>query len=299
MTDYGTQLWAGIDYYHSVNSGHFSLSYLGSYVHYHEHESENKWINTINLNYIYQLWGRLYGKTGSHGFVKLWQHLDRGYFDITGQQTIGFKGTRYTPQFIFTYRKTQFRYFDFSNHRQLNLQFDQQFKVSPQLTINMQTTYQNSYFPRSIQYFPELSQYETQPRRDETIRLQLGGEYSAKIILGSHLEWQRNHSDYAYLEHQALRLRSYASWRIARLTMHTILLLQYKRYDQDPDQITLPYFPDPEQNRQNQLYVGLEYPLLQQLSLTTKTAYMRNETAYVGQYFDKWLIGIGLKYRGK
>ena len=38
-------------------------------------------------------------------------------------------------------------------------------------------------------------------------------------------------------------------------------------------------------------------PVIGKLSMTGKLAFMRNETRYIGIYYDKWFLYTGIQYR--
>ena len=146
----------------------------------------------------------------------------------------------------------------------------------------------------------QVEQYAQNPtlQKDQLVQGKIGIEFHDQCIFGLSLHLLHLHSNSSYAGYFGYSLNCYGTQRFGKTVVQLIAQLYFKHYSQELLSHLIAYFPDPEQNIQNQLLIGWERPMCRErLSLTGKAAYMRNESRYSGIYYEKWLITLGLQYR--
>jgi hypothetical protein len=135
-------------------------------------------------------------------------------------------------------------------------------------------------------------------QRDSYVFGQIGFERRRRALHGLRLRLVEVTSNNQFSEYLGASLNYYLSGKIGPCYYQIVADVFLKKYRADLRQYFLYYNPDPEQNVQNQLLFGWEWPFWKNLALTGRAAFMRNETHYCGLYYDKWFGSLGLIYRG-
>ena len=89
----------------------------------------------------------------------------------------------------------------------------------------------------------------------------------------------------------------YLSAGFKKFYYQIILRWNLKKYKNiiNTNQFNLIY-PDPEANTNNQIYLGFDRELTRKMSITGKAIFFASEYKYQADFYEKFLIGVGLKY---
>lgn len=159
------------------------------------------------------------------------------------------------------------------------------------------------YNDLSINLLYELKFYNyqnifiTKQRFDNSNLVNLGFEYNKGLIFGCNFQYKYSHSNYAFLINNSFSILPYLSAEFMDFYYQIIVKWNYKSYKNsiNTDQISL-ISPDPEANTNNQIFFGFDREVWSKFTVTGKIIFFASEYKYQADLYEKFLVGIGLKY---
>ncbi|MFA4837933.1 MAG: hypothetical protein WC703_00475 [Candidatus Neomarinimicrobiota bacterium] len=296
--DNAGQFWGGILINQTNDRSSRRISLIGNYSAYFQNPEENKLITTGNWQYYLALSPKLFFKSQANLLTKWWQNASNAYSDVDLSANIGARFGKSVAQVGAYYQNNWFRFAQRFNSTQIGVVGELQFQPAEAWTLSGKSSILKIDYPnRQVYHDPDTSSVTYNLQRDIVLFGQIGFEHRKKWIAGGSLRFSYLGSNSRYSSFANASVQIYATRKIRRLLLQMIAEFQLKRYLDDPSERAIYYNPDPEQNVQNQIFVGWENELIGGLSLTGKFAFFRNETQYSGIYYNKWFASVGLQYR--
>ena len=298
VLDNNGQFWSSFNIKKSKGKNLFSVEWLGNLAVYAKNKNESKVSSTINLRYHYKFSPSLTFSSYINLFNKRWEREKSGYSNYSGVGIIGYNIGSLTSTVGLCYGKMSYPSFNKFNFTQngIILEFLRRFKSRSSLNLKM--SYIDVNYPyREVFHEESENESDIPLQRDRILSVQIGGEYKKRMIAGGNCNIFYTKSNSCYSSFRGVSLRFYATRQIFNTIIQAIADIQVKKYTDEPTDSLIYFNPDPEQNLQNQLFIGWEKPVIGALSVTGKIAFMRNETRYSGIYYDKWFFSAGIQYR--
>jgi len=298
IDDNAGQFWCGILANQSTDRSNRRISLIGNYSAYFKNPEENKLITTGNWLYYLALSPKIFFKSQANLLTKWWQNAPNAYSDVDFSANVGTRFGKSVTQIGIYYRNDWFRYAQRFNSTQIGIVSELQFQPAKTWTLSSKSSILKIDYPnRQVYHEPDTSSRIHKLQQDVVLFGQIGFEHRKIWIAGGSLQFSYLNSNSQYSSFANASIRVYATRKIRRLLLQAIAEFQLKRYLDDPSEKAIYYNPDPEQNVQNQIFLGWENELSGGLSLTGKFAFFRNETQYSGIYYNKWFASVGLQYR--
>ena len=283
------QIWLSLNRKIQSGSNLSKIFWTANYSHYHNLREENKFFTNINLFDLRPFSNSIFLSSSGNFFWKYWNNIYHGYYNVNLTENIGIKTGRFTSQVGYIYKAANFIEYDnfdnFSNGLNLSIFYN----LDRHKSFHCKLLFYKSKFPRSY--------YDNKLRSDNTTSLKIGGEYKKKVIAGINLSLSLQNSNIDYFEFFNTSLHCYGSLKISKLYVQLILYYQLKKYLNNFHNGDIVYNPDPEQNIQNQIFLGLEYPVTKAFSINSKAAFIKSETSHITQYYTKQIFVLGVQYK--
>jgi len=264
----------------------------------YDYRSENKASLGIIVRSNYNFNRRFFINSTFNTFQKWWLREDYHYNNSEWRTGLGWNLKKITPLLTFIFLKNTYQQIRNLNNNQIGTSAEIQFRINPNLTISGYSGYILIEYPTRRIFSASSSQPDSLPlQKDQLVFLQIGIESRHRNLSGLRLKIMNVNSNNEFSEYSGASLNYYLSGKIGRGYYQVIADILLKKYQSDLSQYFLYYNPDPEQNIQNQLLLGWEWPLWEHLALTGRAAVMRNETCYSGLYYNKWFFSGGLLFR--
>ena len=292
------QLWGGIKYQNKYDQHFIALRSKTNYSLYIDHSQENKFVEVLDINHLYRL-NNILLNTSINGFFKKWTGLNRGYNDLGLTESVIWKSRPIGVQFSTSVNSMKYRNYKLFNNDNFLLALRFNFRSHQDYLYFLSFSEQYAIFPESEFYIDSLNIYQDKKRYDNNFIIRSGIEYSKRFIMGSTITYCYNQSNYDYFNNHCLNLKFYGSWKIKDLLLQLIMQTQFKKYNNPPTNENVIYDPDPEQNQENKIMLGLEIPFDEKISLTSKLAWYHNESTFISQYYDKIMATLGFQYNFK
>lgn len=290
------QLWLGLKYHKKFNKNIFNLRSKTNYSIFNDHSDENKVVQILRSNYIYQISSGLLLATQFNGFAKSWNRVDRGYGDFGLSESFIWNRGRTRTCLSLAGNMTKYRQYEHFNNSNYLLALRFNFQMDQDYGLYLSLSNRAVFFPKSRYYVDSLHIYTEKERYDNSRTLKAGLEYSRGYILGVNFIYQYCNSNFNYFSNHNFTLSIYGSWKFDPILMQLIIHSRIKKYFDPPANESIVYHPDPEQNQQNKIMLGLEYPFNNDFSLTSKFAWYHNESTFISQYYDKIVMTVGVQY---
>ena len=292
---FGNYFWFGMSHNFRLKRQNLQLKMLSNLAYYNLYDSENKSVNLLTLQYNYSLFKSLSLQTFAEVFNKQWYRSTGGYSNRLMSLGINYSskttsigvGGDYRYNYFPSYEQFTSDYSGFYlqvNHRPSD-------RTMTSLKISSHSV---RYSDRLIFDIDSPDSSGTDLQKDRLLTIQMGFETHQKTIIGAYFRYIVNSSNSSAASFQAASCRLLVSQKILGFYTQMIVDLKLKKYTNDLDRLRIFANPDPEQNIQNQLMLGWDRPLNDHLSLQGKFAYIKTETTFSNQFYDKWFVSIGM-----
>jgi len=294
----GNQLWFGLSHNYLSKRHDLRLKLVSNLAYYTGHPVESKAINMLTIRYNYNLFKRLSFQSAIDIFNKQWYQANNGYTSSLISSGINYSANKTKTLLGGEYQYNRFPAFNHFTSDYSGLFLQVSHCHSDKQIVSLKTTW------HSVRYSDRLITFAGYPgstglnlQKDKLFTLQIGAEIHRKNIYGAYFRYIVNSSNNPTASFHAASCRLFASRKVLGVYTQLIIELQLKEYSENPKQLLIFTNPDPEQNVQNQLLLGWDKPLNPHFSLQGKMAYIKNETVYSNQFYDKWFVSIGIKYQ--
>lgn len=291
-------IWFGFSHKRQSQRQQLYINLMSNLALYNEHQTENKAINMLVLSHNYNLSNRITFQSDIRIFNKQWYNDDRGYTSSLFSSSIGSSHSKFKALAGFEYQYNDFQSLPIFISDQTGLFLQFYHNSSSKKTASARISYHTIRYSERIIYRPSSVDSLNLPlQKDNMLFIQLGREFRKKALGGIYLRYMILHSNSDFSSFQSASIRFFNTLRIAGFYVQFIAEYQFKQYSEENAKLFTFSNPDPEQNIQNQLLAGWERPITKNLSLQGKVAYIKNETVYSNQYYNKWFVSAGLQYR--
>jgi len=299
VLDNNGQFWCGLNYTKNKSNNFLLIDWIGNFSAYQKNPIEQKVTNSINIRNQHDFSRSLFFSTNINLFNKIWINDNGDYLNGEINGSLGYRRAKTTSQIGLNYRNNYYKSFNLFNSEQKGISITLLHSLNPYTIFNWKIDYSDvQYLNRSVFHEGDSDESSNLPfQKDEILSTQFGVEYRKKMIAGANCRLLYTDSNSDYSSFYSLSLQLYATKKIFKTIIQIITQVQLKQYTDDPSEHLMYYNPDPEQNVQNQIYIGWERPIISKFSLTGKLAFIRNETRYIGNYYDKWFVSTGIQYR--
>jgi len=264
----------------------------------YDYSAENKVTLSLMAHADYTISRKIFISSTINTFNKWWLQQRYAYTNSDLRTGLGLNLNRLTPVFSLVLSQNSYRHKSNLDNRQFGGQAEINYQINPGLSFSTQSGFILIDYPHRQVYSTGLSSLDTLSRQKDRFAFgQVGLEWRRRALYGLRLKVINVCSNNEFSEYYGASLSYYLSGKIGRGFYQVIADVLLKKYRSDLSQYFLYYNPDPEQNVQNQLLLGWEWPLWKHLAVTGRAAVMRNETHYSGLYYDKWFFSGGLIYR--
>ena len=294
----GNQLWFGLSHNYLSKRHDLRLKLVSNLAYHTGHPIESKAVNMLTIRYNYNFFKRFSFQSTIDVFNKQWYQANIGYTSSLISSGINYSANKTKTLLGGEYQYNRFPAFNYFTLDYSGLFLQISHFHSDKNILSLKTTWHSvRYSDRLITFagYPDLTGLNLQ--KDELFTLQIGTEVRRKNISGAYFRYLINTSNNSTASFHAASCRLFTSRKILGVYTQLIIELQLKEYSENPDQLLIFTNPDPEQNVQNQLLLGWDKPLNPHFSLQGKLAYIKNETIYSNQFYDKWFVSIGILYR--
>jgi len=296
---WSTQHWLRLYWQRSRPHNTLHLRSLSGFSFYPQYAAENKCSQTLAIRQLHRFSGTLSGQLKTDFFYKTWiQERDHRYFTLKAEYNFLHSARALEISWGPILHRNRYRFEKQFHSDQYGVQLSGQRHCGPHWVLLARFQYSYIDYPHRPVF--QLEQYSQTPtlQRDHLFLGKIGFEFHDHRIFGISLRLLRLTSNSSYVDYWGYALHFYGTQRFGQTIVQLIAQLYIKDYSQELLSHLIAYYPDPEQNVQNQLLIGWERPIGQKrLSLTGKAAFMRNESRYSGIYYEKWLVTLGLQYR--
>jgi hypothetical protein len=264
----------------------------------YNYSRENKATLNIQTHLKYTFKRTVSFSSSASTFNKWWLQQDYAYNNSDLWIGLSFNKNRLTSTFSLGLGTNSYQSRSNLNNRQIGGVLDFTYQINPGLSLVMQNgLIKSSYFDRPVYVWHSIQFDTLSNQRDQFTFMQLGIEWRRRALCGLRLRVLNFTSNNNYAEYYGASLNYYLSGKIGKGYFQVVSDVLLKKYRADLSRYLLDYNPDPEQNIQNQLLLGWEWPLWKHLAITGRAAVIRNETHYSGLYYNKWFFSGGLIYR--
>ncbi|HPC35821.1 MAG TPA: hypothetical protein P5268_02830 [Candidatus Marinimicrobia bacterium] len=292
-----TPVLANLHFYLNKRQLSFNVNTTGGLLAY-DYRPENKATFNISARANYTISRKFFLASTVSSFQKWWLEQDYAYHNSDWLIGGGLSFNRWNPSLYLVLSQNSFRHRNSLDNHQIGGLGEISEQINPSLTFSAQSGYFQIDYPRRPLFSIGNSVLDTTARqKDQLLFGQIGLERRRQALSGVRLKFINVISNNDFSEYYGIGLNYYLSGKIGRGYFQVIADVLLKKYRADLSQYFLYYNPDPEQNIQNQLLVGWEWPFWKNLALTGRAAVMRNETHYSGIYYNKWFVSGGLIYR--
>jgi len=292
-----TPVLANLNYRLTTRRLSFNANATGGFLAYDYH-IENKATLSLIAQTNYTLNRRIFVSSAVNTFNKWWLEQGYAYNNSDFRTGLGFNLNRLTPVISLVMSQNSYREKSKLDNHQTGGLAEMTYQINPGLAVAVQSGFILIDYPHRQAYSTGLSAFDTLSRQKDRFAFgQIGLEWRRRALYGLRLKVINVCSNNEFSEYYGASLSYYLSGKIGNGFYQVIADVLLKKYRSDLSQYFLYYNPDPEQNVQNQLLFGWEWPLRKHLAITGRVAVMRNETHYSGLYYDKWFFSGGLIYR--
>jgi len=290
--------WLGFSHKRQSRLQQLYINLMSNLSLYNEYQTENKAINMLVLSHNYTLSNRMTFQSDIRIFNKQWYNDNRGYTTSLFSSSIGSSHSKIKALAGFEYQYNDFQSLPIFTSDQIGLFLQFYHNSSSKKTTSARISYHTIRYSERTIYRPLSADSLNLPlQKDNTLFIQLGREFRKKAIGGIYLRYMILYSNSDFSSFQSASIRFFNTRKIAGFYVQLIAEYQFKQYSEENAKLFTFSNPDPEQNIQNQLLVGWERPITKNISLQGKVAYIKNETVYSNQYYNKWFVSAGLQYR--
>ncbi|MBN2280018.1 MAG: hypothetical protein JXQ65_05520 [Candidatus Marinimicrobia bacterium] len=267
---------------------HFTLNFDSNVQNYFNYPNENKLFSRINIDYLNLLNKKNFISMTGYYSRKNWFNIDKSYDNSFlnlsynhKSNAINLSGNFITGHYLFSYF-SEFDHFFFG--------------FSPKVKIRKSNQLSYIIF-YDIRMYDYLNPFIDQERFDKSQTINLGFEYQNGLIFGTNFQYSHTRSNYDFLGNNSFVIMPYLSAEYNNFYYQIILKWDLKKYQNtiNTNQINL-IFPDPEANTNNQFYFGVDREITKHLSITGKIIFFASEYRFQDDFYQKFLIGFGLKY---
>lgn len=292
------QFWLGFSHKYLSQNQYLNINLNSSFSCYNNYQSENKTLHVLSLSHSFIGQHHIVIQSDLQVFNKQWYNNNHGYSNNLISTAVGLS----YPQ-IQTLLGVQYQFNNFttlseftSDQSGVFLHF-QHSSLSKKITSLRITWNYIRYAKRTIFQSTLSDSLNPLLQKDNCLFMQMGQEFRRKAIGGIFLRYMILYSNSHFSSFQAASIRLFNTQKIGQTYVQLILEGQIKQYSEENAQFFRFTNPDPEQNIQDQILLGLERPIGRHLSLQGKVAFIKNETIYSNQYYLKWFVATGLTYR--
>jgi len=297
-TDPNIQVWGGYAFTLQPRKGRFHLDYTGNLTLYRSCYTDDKLYQALQTIGLWQLSQR-WSLRPEFGLVwKYWLADQTGYNNLSATLALQYQ----SPRLVLIFGSVNGRY-DYPirpnfDHYLTGLSVHLLRPIGPSWSASLKTqSHQIRYRHRSIFQPVDLQTSPTIRQHDILWHFDGGIDYRRDYIFGLHLLFISSRSNSLFSAYYSGVARIQFAGCLGRIMIHAIGQAQMKHYREDlRSHLIYTDNPDPEQNTQNQVFLGWEYPLNRELSLTGKLISIYNETRLSGLYYTKNWISCGLQY---
>lgn len=290
-------LLGSINYRLSTRRLTLSANSTGGLIAY-DFRAENKASLGMIVRANYNFHRRFFINSTFNTFQKWWLRENYNYNNSEWHIGLGMNFKNITPVLNLILLKNIYPQINNLDNYQIGALAEIQYRLNPNLTLCSHTGYIAIEYPSRRIFAASSTQPDSLPLQNDRLTFfQIGIESRRRNLSGLRLKILNCTSNNEFSEYSGASLNYYLSGKIGRGYYQVIADILLKKYRSDLGQYYLYYNPDPEQNIQNQLLLGWEWPLWKHLALTGRMAVMRNETCYSGLYYNKWFFSGGLLYR--
>jgi hypothetical protein len=290
--------WLGFAHKYYSRYQYLNINLNSSLSCYNHYQTENKTLHVLSLSHSFIGQHHIVIQSDLQVFNKQWYNNNHGYSNNLISTSIGLSYPK-----IQTLLGVQYQFNNFTTLAEF---------TSDQSTVFLH--FRHSPLAEKITSlriawnyirYAERTVYQSSPsdslnhllQKDECLFLQLGHEFHGKAIGGIFLRYLIVHSNSQFSSFQTASIRLFNTQKIGQTYIQLILEGQIKQYSEKNAQFFRFTNPDPEQNIQDQILLGLERPIGRHIALQGKVAFIKNETIYSNQYYLKWFVATGLTYR--
>ncbi|HQC63317.1 MAG TPA: hypothetical protein PLC51_09690 [Candidatus Marinimicrobia bacterium] len=297
QNSFTTPALANLHFHLNKRRLNFNINATGGLLAY-DYRPENKATLNISAQANYTISRKFFLASTVNSFQKWWLEQDYAYYNTDWLIGGGLNLSHWNPSLSIILSQNLFRHSSSLDNHRIGGLVEISSSLNPSLTFSAQSGYsQIDYLHRPL-FSVENSVLDTTSRQKDLLFFgQIGLEHRRQALSGVRLKLITVVSNNDFSEYYGIGLNYYLSGKIGRGYFQVIADLLLKKYRVDLSQYLLYYNPDPEQNIQNQLLIGWEWPLWKNLALTGRAAIIRNETHYSGIYYNKWFVSGGLIYR--
>jgi hypothetical protein len=292
------QFWLGFSHQYSARNQYLNINLNSSLSCYNNYQSENKALHVLSFNYSFVGRNHITIQSDFQVFDKQWYNNNHGYSNNLLGTSLGLSYPK-----IQTLLGVQYQFNNFtslseftSDQSTVFLQFRHNSLADKTTSFRIAWNYIR-YAERIVYQSTTNDSLSHLLQKDECLFLQLGHEFRHKAIGGLFLRYVIVRSNSQFSSFQAASIRLFNTQKIGQTYVQLILEGQLKQYSEKNAQFFRFTNPDPEQNIQDQILLGLERPIGPHVSLQGRIAFIKNETIYSNQYYLKWFVATGLTYR--
>ena len=288
ISDQFLQLWLNTKINFKKNNHILNFTLIGNTQHYFNYSNEDKLFSRINFDYVNYLNRKNIISINGFYTRKNWFQIDK-FYDTSilnlaytkKQGRISFRTNIIIGNSIFSY----FSEFDNINYGIRPTLFFQKNNI---LSFNL-------FF--ETRFFDYQNRFINKKRFDKSNLVNIGFEYKNGLIFGSNFQYVLTNSNYDFLVNNSFSIMPYLSAEFKDFYYQIIVKWNLKKYKNkiNTNQVNL-IFPDPEANTNNQIYFGFDREVSKKLSLTGKAIFFASEYKYQADFYEKFMVGIGLKY---
>lgn len=277
------------EYNKSLFEKNIRIKYNGNIQSYEDYSRENKYYQKIHGEIYFPLSPRACAYTKSYYSNKNWFNNNR-FYSNSGTK-IGYKyllkRNRYYVEFhtgTASYNFfEEYDYRDFGLRSMIFRHINRKFSIDGQIDITF-VNYLNNFIDKK--------------RIDRNYYFDFGFEYRNRMIIGSDFSIKYQLSNYDFLTNYSFTISPYISSEIFDFYYQLIVRWNIKKYQNNvsSDRYDMSY-PDPEENTNNQVFFGIERKIYKNLFFSGKIIYFSSEYKFQSDYYEKFLIGFGLKVK--
>lgn len=282
------QLWLQANSTFKKNQQFLNFSIIGNTQQYFNFSDENKYFGRINFDYLKYLSRTNILSIGGFYSRKSWYQVEKFYDTSILNLAYTRKSGKYNITMNTFIGYSQYSYFS---------EFDNiNYGIRPKLCYRMSKKLSFSLFFES-RFNDFQNSFISKKRFDKSNTVNFGFEYKNGMILGSNFEFVNTKSNYDFLINNSVSILPYLSAEFHDIYYQIIVKWNLKKYKNkiNTDQVNL-VFPDPEANTNNQIYFGFDREFTNKISITGKIIFFASEYKYQADFYEKFLVGIGLKY---
>ena len=289
-------MWLGVHNQGFFNKLKYRWDFTGSLAPYYHHSGENKTSFSYHPSLQWEIMPRCMVGTELDCFGKFWYREKRGYF--LSHLNVYVRYQRGNNLVGFGYSTGADR-FAVRSHFNNNLSgFFIETALVPVAAVSIINTFalRKVFYPeRRVASYSLIDSLIDDFQCDRMLIFHQGFEFRSGSLTGINLKIIKNSSNNSLADFTQVGLDWYHSRHYRNFYLNVLLEISIKKYSEKLKHIDLRYNPDPEQNIQNQLALGWEYPLTSDLAVTGKCGVMRSETQYSARYYWKSLFALGVQ----